>query len=36
VVGEDLVEQVNRYLIRRCAAFLDLGLAHAGPHARLL
>ncbi len=27
VVGEDLVEQVNRYLIRRCAAFLDLGQA---------
>jgi len=27
LVGEDIVERVNRYLIRRCAAFLDLGQA---------
>jgi uncharacterized protein YbcC (UPF0753/DUF2309 family) len=27
VVGEDIVERVNGYLIRRCAAFLDLGQA---------
>ena len=25
VVGEDIVERVNHYLIRRCAAFLDVG-----------
>jgi len=25
LVGEDVVERVNHYLIRRCAAFLDLG-----------
>ena len=27
LVGEDVVERVNRYLVRRCAAFLDLGQA---------
>jgi uncharacterized protein YbcC (UPF0753/DUF2309 family) len=27
LVDEDIVERVNRYLIRRCAAFLDLGQA---------
>ena len=27
LIGEDIVERVNRYLIRRCAAFLDLGQA---------
>ena len=27
VVGEEIVERVNSYLIRRCAAFLDLGQA---------
>jgi uncharacterized protein YbcC (UPF0753/DUF2309 family) len=27
LTGEDVVERVNRYLIRRCAAFLDLGQA---------
>ena len=27
LLGVDVVEEVNRYLIRRCAAFLDLGQA---------
>jgi len=27
LVGDDIVERVNRYLVRRCAAFLDLGQA---------
>ncbi|MDQ3735302.1 MAG: DUF2309 domain-containing protein, partial [Actinomycetota bacterium] len=27
LLGVDIVERVNRYLIRRCAAFLDLGQA---------
>ncbi len=27
LVGDDIVERANRYLVRRCAAFLDLGQA---------
>lgn len=27
LTGDDVVERVNRYLVRRCAAFLDLGQA---------